>query len=253
MNRSLFIRLHFTIGCYNGHLTSWCRHGFQFSGIQIHFADHVHRRSGVYNKISFLWFKVDGEGKHQFSESEKNVVLCFFFNFKIHLAFFHAASRAYRSCLSVSCWDRCSNFGALEDHLGKLFQAMFFWSRMLAWRNTALANWTRRIGFNMFELFRKIVVDFGGSISWNTQPNCRVFFKKATAILSPFFLDFLLGCSRQPIGVRKRIYPQICIHFLSCSTSTAENAIFHKIELCEVLWGNPCTAIEPFRHLGFCL
>ena len=30
---------------------------FQFSGIQVLFADHVHRRSGVYNKFSFLRFK----------------------------------------------------------------------------------------------------------------------------------------------------------------------------------------------------
>ena len=53
----LFVRLHFTIGCYNRRRTSRCRHGFQFSGIQIFFADHVHRPSGVYNKFSFLWFK----------------------------------------------------------------------------------------------------------------------------------------------------------------------------------------------------
>ena len=33
---------------------------------------------------------------------------------------------------------------------------------------------TYRIGFRMSELFRKIDEDFGGSISWNTQPNCRV-------------------------------------------------------------------------------
>ena len=38
-----------------------------------------------------------------------------------------------------------------------------------------LVNFTHRIGFRMSELFRKIDEDFGGSISWNTQPNCRVF------------------------------------------------------------------------------
>ena len=51
------MRLHFSIGCYNRRWISRCRHGFQFSGIQILFADHVHRRSGVYNKVSFLWYK----------------------------------------------------------------------------------------------------------------------------------------------------------------------------------------------------
>ena len=41
-------------------------------------------------------------GRHQFSEGEKNAVLCFFFNFWIFLANFHAASRAHRSCHSAS-------------------------------------------------------------------------------------------------------------------------------------------------------
>ena len=45
---------------------------------------------------------VDGEGRHQFSEGEKNVVLYFSFSFRIFLASFHAASRAHRSCHSVS-------------------------------------------------------------------------------------------------------------------------------------------------------
>ena len=57
MNCGLFMRLHFTIGCYNCRRNSRRRHGFQSSGIQILFADHVHRRSGVDNKFSFLWFK----------------------------------------------------------------------------------------------------------------------------------------------------------------------------------------------------
>ena len=45
------------------------------------------------NSLSFGLI-VDGEGRHQFSEGEKNVVLCISFSFRIHLAIFHAASRA---------------------------------------------------------------------------------------------------------------------------------------------------------------
>ena len=85
---------------------------------------------------------VDGEFRHQFSEGEKNVVLFFSFNFKICLASFHAASRAHRSCHSVSPGDRSSNFGALdcadEDHLGKSFQAMDFG---LEWWRDAIRLW----------------------------------------------------------------------------------------------------------------
>ena len=47
---------------------------------------------------------------------------------------------------------------------------------MLAWRATAFVNFTHRIGFRMSEPFHKIDEDFGGSISWDTQPNCRWIF-----------------------------------------------------------------------------
>ena len=68
--------------------------------------------------------------KHLFSESEKNVAVFFFFNFRTLLASFHAASRACRSGHSVPSWDRSSNFGALE---------LRWWNspghfRMRAWR-----------------------------------------------------------------------------------------------------------------------
>ena len=46
---------------------------------------------------------------------------------------------------------------------------------MSALRTTAFVNFTHRTGFRMSELFRKIDEDFGGSISWDTQTNCRVF------------------------------------------------------------------------------
>ena len=132
-------------------------------------------------------------GRHQFSEGDKNAALFFSFNFSILLASLLAASRAHRSCQSVSSWDRSSKIGALGLRWwrspGQIIPRDGFWSRMLAWRNTALVNRTHRIGFSMFELFRKIVVDFSGSISWDTQTNCRVIFKKkkTTALLSPFF------------------------------------------------------------------
>ena len=100
------------------------------------------------------------------------------------------ASRALRSGHSVSSWDRYSNFGALGFRWWgspeQIFPSDFFWSRMLAWFNTALVNWTLRIGFSMFELFCKIDEDFGGSISWDTQPNCRASCNKATAPFHSF-------------------------------------------------------------------
>ena len=138
--------------------------------------------------------RFDGAGRHLFSEGEKKAALFFSFNFRIFLANFHAASRAHHSCHSVSFWDRSSNFGALGlrwwGSPRKIIPSDGFRSRLLAWRTTAFVNWTHRIGFCMCELFRKIDEDFGGSMSWNTQPNCRVLFSIATALLSPFFRPF---------------------------------------------------------------
>ena len=48
-------------------------------------------------------------------------------------------------------------------------------------------------------------------------------------------------------------YLPICILFLSCRTSTPEDAMFHRMEWCKFLWGNLCTAVELISNLGFCL
>ena len=122
------------------------------------------------------------------------------FNFRTLLASLHTASRAPCSCHSVSSWDRSSNFGAMGlrswSSPGQINHSeRRIWSRMSACSATTFVNFTDRIGFRMSELFRKIVVDFGGSRSWNTQPNFRVLFSTATALLSPFLLDLLLDCS----------------------------------------------------------
>ena len=112
VHRCLFIRLHFSIGGYDYRKTARFRQSIHCSRIQVLVADHVHWRSGIDNKISFLKFK-SWCSKHLISEGEKNVALSCFFNFTTFLAIFHAASRAPSSCHSVSSRDRSSNFGAL--------------------------------------------------------------------------------------------------------------------------------------------
>ena len=76
------MRLHFSIGCYDHRRTTRFRQSIHFSRIEILFADHVHRRSGVDNKFSFLRFKM---WCRQAPISRK-----------------HTASRAHRACHSVS-------------------------------------------------------------------------------------------------------------------------------------------------------
>ena len=85
---------------------------------------------------------VDGEGRHQFSESEKNVVSCFSFNVR----YFWPASTLLHGHIALAIpsppetdpqilgrWD-CAD----EDHLGKSFQAMDFG---LEWWRDAIRLW----------------------------------------------------------------------------------------------------------------
>ena len=76
------MRLHFSIACYDYRRTSRRRLSINFSRIQVLFADHVHRRSGVYNKFSFLKFKIWWRRQAPFSEGEKNAVSFFSFIFR---------------------------------------------------------------------------------------------------------------------------------------------------------------------------
>ena len=54
----LFMRLHFSVGCYDCRWASRRRQGIHFSITQVLFADHMHWRAGVDNKFSFLRFKI---------------------------------------------------------------------------------------------------------------------------------------------------------------------------------------------------
>ena len=166
------MRLHSSIRCFDYRRTTRFRQGIDFSRIHVRFADHVHRRAGVHNKPSFLRFKSWCRQATYFPKVRRMLL---FVNFNTRLASFHAASRAHRSCHSVSSWDRASNFGALGlrswGSPGQMYPSEGFWSRILVWRAIAFVNFTRWIGLCMFVLFRRI--DFGGFMSWNTQPNCR--------------------------------------------------------------------------------
>ena len=148
----------------------------------------------------------------------------------LHLILFWPATTRLRGHLTLST--RLRWWGSP----GQTNPSEGFWSRFLVWRAIAFENFTRWIGPCMSVPFRRI--DFGGFMSWITQPNCRAlddrrpvgprvnswlrflsgrpdlswllsrlttgcrtfscqsfFFNIATALLSSFFLDLLLGCS----------------------------------------------------------
>ena len=166
MHNCLFMRLHFSIGGYDYRRTARFRQSIHFS-ICIDAPETTTK-----SRSSSL--RVDAS-RHPFSEGQKNVALSCSFHFNTFLASFHAASRAPCSCHSVSSCDRSSNFGASGlrswGSPGQIYPSEGFWSRILVWRAKAFVNFTRWIGFCMSEFFRKI--DFGGFMSWKTQPKCR--------------------------------------------------------------------------------
>ena len=102
MNCGLLMSLHFSIGCddYEG------LHDFVKVSISTEFKSFLlimyidAPESTTNSRSSGLRF--DGAGRHQFSESDKNAALFFSSNFGMLLASLHAASRAHRSCHSVS-------------------------------------------------------------------------------------------------------------------------------------------------------
>ena len=77
------------------------------------------------------------------------------------------------------------------------------------------------------------------------------FFNMATALLSSFFLDLLLGCSSTWRCAYEHTFPQNGNHSWSCRTSILEGATFHRTSCCKFLWGNPCKAIDTFYRWGF--
>ena len=90
---------------------------------------------------------VDGEGRHQFSEGEKNAVLCFSINFRYFGPFstlFHGhIALAFPSLLEtdpqiLECWGYAD-----EDHLGKLLQAMVY--GLECWRDVTWLWWIQHI------------------------------------------------------------------------------------------------------------
>ena len=184
VHRCLFMRPHFSIGGYDYRRTTRLCQSIHFSIIQVLFADHVHRRSAVDNKFSFLRLKIWCRQTPQFPKVRRMLLFHAPSYFRTFLDSFHAASRAPCSCSSVSSRDLSSNFGALGlrwwGSPGQMYPSEGFWSRILVWRAIAFVNFTRWIGPCMSELFHEFVEDFGCSTSWKTQSNCHVIFNIAT-------------------------------------------------------------------------
>ena len=82
IHNCLFLRLHFTIGGYDYRGTTRLRQSIHFSFTQVLFADHVHRRTGVHNKLSFLRFQgLMAQVDTNFPKVRRMLFLCFSLKF----------------------------------------------------------------------------------------------------------------------------------------------------------------------------
>ena len=199
--------------------------------------------------------RFDGASRHQFSESEKNAVLFSSFNFRMLSASLHAASRAHRSCLSVSSWDRSSNFGALGLRWWGITWANHS-KRWILVSNVRMTNdgfcevntsdwfpcvWA--LPQNRCRLRRLHILKYATQLSCNFQ-HCHCTF--VTILFRPFARLFF------NLAMRIRaLFSQICIHSPTCKTSILEDAICHRMNWCKFLWGDPCRAIETSFHWDF--
>ena len=89
VNCCIFMRLHFSIGCYDCRRTPGSRCGIQTFLLVLC----IDAPESTTNSLS-SGLILDCEERHHFSEGEKKVDLCFSFNFRTFFASFHAASRA---------------------------------------------------------------------------------------------------------------------------------------------------------------
>ena len=80
---------------------------------------------------------------------------------------------------------------------------------MFAWRYVAFVNCTRRIGPKTFVLFRKIDKDSSGSVSWNTQTNCRTSFHHSHCTFVTILIRLFAGLSPQPACAETSTYCRI--------------------------------------------
>ena len=182
------MRLHFSIGGYDYRRTARFRHSIHLSITHVIFADHVHWRSGVDNKFSFLRFKSWCRQAPIFRRWEECCFVFLLFIFK----HFWPASTLLRGPTALATLSPPETDPQIlerwryadEVHLGKSVRAKGFGLECM--RGVQQLLRILHVGLAQVCLSSSVKnEDFGGSISWNTQPICRVFDELHTTGLSP--------------------------------------------------------------------
>ena len=251
------MRLHFSIGCDDYRRTARFRQSIHFSRIQLFLADHMHRRAGVDNKFSFLKFKIWCRPGTNFPKERRMLLYFSPWILEHSKASLHAASRAPCSCHSVSSWDRSSEFGGL---------GLRGWSspgQIIPSDGFLVSNVS--VTYNGFcEFYTSDRFVYVWALPWNRRGLQRLHILRCATQLSFNFLHS--HCTFVTILFRPFMWLFINLAMriralLSKSASIlrfVEQAFWRMPFFTEWIgassfWGNPCTAVEPFSHLGFCL
>ena len=195
-------------------------------------------------------------GKQLFSEGEKNAALWCSFIFNAFLASFHAASRAHRSCHSVSSWDRSSNFVALGLRSWGSPGQIISGRRILVsnvsvtyngFREFYTSDWSpyvRALPWNRWRLRRLHVLEYATQLSciwWvivcNGSHRSVILFivlqHSHCTFVTILFEPFCLAV-HQPDGVRTRTSPQIRQPLLVVQNKHSGGCHFSQNELLQV-------------------
>ena len=156
-----------------------------------------------------------------------------------------------------------------EVHLGESFRAKDFGLECL--RDVQRLSWILHIGSVSACLsssvqsmktsaapypgIRNPIVVYLMSRKQRVSPFYRIAHTSSTLLLHFCYHSFWTFCLavRQPGDAHKSTFPQICNHSWTRRTSILEDAIFHRMNWCKFLWGNPCRAIETFNDWESCL
>ena len=296
------MRLHFTIGCKNRRRTSRCRHGFQFSGIQVLFCWSC--ASTLRSLQQILFPLVEGLMAQAGTDFQKVRRMLFYVSILI-VGYFWPASTLLHGHIALAIPSLpetdpqiLEHWGyADEDHLCKLIRAKDFGLEFYC--DVQYLSWISHVGLVSACLSSSVRLTTTSAAPCPERRNPIVVYSMictqqvcdsthdechALQRFAPFYHDFCHGSQQvamfyhaghpsstwllhfchhsfwtfyqvvhQPGDVHRNTFPQICNHSWSCRTSILEDAIFHRMEWGKFLWGNPCTAPEPFSHLGFLL
>ena len=217
--------------------------------------------SGIYHKLSFL--RLDGGcgAQNLSSEGEKNVA----FSYSFELVKFVGKFTRISALVLQSLLEICPQISWRRDFAAEEFWFVFYsamdlvFSRMFAWRNAAFVNRSRRIGSNTLLLFLEVVVECGGSVSCDTQPNYS-YCTFVTTLLWPFvwlffnlpvqewalsaeltsrfrFIELTFG--RMPILTRRfgastfqEVFTRLSIEFIRLASASGISFSRHASTLC---------------------